>query len=377
MHLTTRIPWHRSLCIAWMTIILALAIGCKEAPKDKLREGRAALAAQNADLAETRLSEALKADPSMVEARRLMVDVHLLRDDHAKAEEALFALWKDLGFDQDAAQIAVQDRPHRQLMSEQFNELYRRWAEKIDVKEQPEKFEEVAQKGLERNPRSTRLNTLLVDFYKERAEKMLERGEKLKAAEELEKVIAMRTLSTIRQEATQRAANLRKEAFHEAAIARFEADIKPGLVAAGRYDTERDAVLIVVDQEIDRRLMPGKEQDHAQARQLASRTLGPEIGRVVIQVGGFPEGADLSKLGSPEVGIVSEDFVRAKFTLVAAVPVASVLELAYRFHEEARKAAVEKSGAGAKDAAEPAQDDGAEPGEEPVVGEAGEQPAGE
>src|SRR5690606_26812123 len=196
------------------------------------REGRAALAAKNPDLAETRLNEALQADPNMIEARRLMIDVHLLRDDYPRAEESLLALWNNLGFDRPVTQIPPEERSNRQLMADQFNDLYRRWAENISPTEEPEKFEEVVKKGIERNPRSARLNTMLVDFYKEQAEKLLERGEKLKAAEKLEQIPDLLTLPTTRQAAITRAETLRREAFMDAALARFEAEFKPELLAS-------------------------------------------------------------------------------------------------------------------------------------------------
>lgn len=343
MYLLTRKHTHSMLWFArfaiFCTLLAIFTAGCKDHPKDKLREGRAALAAKNPDLAETRLNEALQADPNMIEARRLMIDVHLLRDDYPRAEESLLALWNNLGFDRPVTQIPPEERSNRQLMADQFNDLYRRWAENISPTEEPEKFEEVVKKGIERNPRSARLNTMLVDFYKEQAEKLLERGEKLKAAEKLEQIPDLLTLPTTRQAAITRAETLRREAFMDAALARFEAELKPDLLASQQFDAERNAVLLTLAHPVSRRLLPANPEDRAQALAQTREALTPLIAELAAKIGNLPPDTDPAAFAELPYEIRSENFVRGTFTLVAAIPLTNILELSYRFHEAARLAA--------------------------------------
>lgn len=326
--------WH-GLVLTGLLCLLVAAAGCKDDPRDKLREGRQAIAAQNADLAESRLTEALQADPNLIEARRLMADVHILRGDFQKAEEALEALWKSQGFDNDSAQLEPEQRRHRQLINEQLSDLYRRWAEALDSKENPDKFEEVLRKGVDKDPRSTRLNTLLVDHFLERGERYLEKGEKVKAAEEFEKVggPGIRTFSQRRQEAMSRAANLRREAFTESATRRFESEIKAELVEAERFDEESGRILLLVERDFGRGMT-----DVAQARAQARPTLAPQIAALIVRVGGFGEDADITKFTTPDIGMVDEALNRGQYNLVAAVTLSGIIDTAFTYHETQRKA---------------------------------------
>ncbi|MFU8805796.1 MAG: tetratricopeptide repeat protein [Bradymonadaceae bacterium] len=355
INLNHRTKWH-AVALVGLLCLLVAAMGCQDSPKDKLREGRSAIAAQNPDVAEARLNEALAADPNLIEARRLMADVHILRGDFQKAEETLQTLWTGHGFEKDDAQLQPEQRRHRQLINDQFSALYRGWAEALDSKENPDKFEEVLRKGLERDARSTRLNTLLVDHYSSRAERYIEQGEKVKAAEELEKIAGpgIRTFTERRQEANSRAANLRREAFVEAAKKRFESEIKPELVDAERFDEESGRILITVENEFPRRM-----SDVEQARAQTSPQLAPLIGALVVRIGGLGEDADMKKFTTPEIGIMDEDLTRGQYSLSAAFTLDGAIDTAFTYHETRRKAALEGDEAPAE-----AEKEGAEEAEE-------------
>ncbi len=350
MYLLTRKHNHSFLWFARFalicTLVLSMAGGCKDHPKDKLREGRSALAAKNPDLAEARLNEALQADPTMIEARRLMIDVHLMRSDFPKAEQTLVALWNDLGFERPITQIPPEERPNRQLMADQFNDLYRRWAESTQPAQNPEQFEEIVKKGLAHNPRSTRLNSMLVDFYKERAEKLLEHGEKLQAAKTLEQIPELLTLPNTRQAAITRAETLRHEAFNDAILARFENELKPQLIASNQFDTERNAVIIRLSEPVNRRLIPKNPADHAPARKQALETLAPKIAQTTIKIADLPADTPIEEFSELPYSIVSENFVRGNFTLVVALPLTSIWELSFRLHEKNRLALEKNKKAG-------------------------------
>lgn len=366
MYLLTRKHTHSFLWFARFalicTLVVAATFGCKDHPKDKLREGRSALAAKNPDLAEARLNEALQADPNMIEARRLMIDVHLMRGDFPKAEQTLIALWNDLGFDRPINKIPTEERSNRQLMADQFNDLYRLWAENTPPAQNPEQFEEIVKKGLAHNPRSTRLNTMLVDFYKEKAEKLLEHGEKLQAAETLELIPELLTLPNTRQAAIARAENLRHQAFNDAILARFENEIKPELIATNQFDAERNAILINLAQPVNRRLLPKNPADHAQARQQTLEALAPKIASTAIKIADLPPDTSGEVFSELPYSIVSENFVRGNFTLVVALPLTNIWELSFRLHEKNRLALEQNNKPGDNSASpKSSEENGAEP----------------
>ena len=323
--------------LTWVLLLVLSAslalMGCEDSPQDKMREARGALATGNADLAEERLNEALAAEPGLFEARRLMADVHIRRKDYSKAEEALQELWQEQGLDQEGELDGTQRR-YRGLINDQFNRLYRDWVESVDESEDPEVFEEVARKGLERDSRNARLNAILADFYQERAERLVERGEKIRAAEELEKIEDLRIFADVRRENRERAHNLRREAFAEDARQRFTESLQPELMESDSYDADKENIQIAIEQTVDRSLDPANDEARAQARSLASQTLVPTLARMAITLtGSQTEEIELSALSSPEINIKDENFRRGRYEMVAVFNLEGLIDMAFEYAE--------------------------------------------
>jgi hypothetical protein len=314
-------------------VALALSMGCEDNPQDRIREAQAALASNKPDLAEQRLHEALSADPEHFEAQRLLAQVDVLRADYAAAEEKLFALWQARGLDEEADLDAV-GRRHRSLVRDQFNDLYRRWSESIDQGQHPDLFEEVARKGLERDPRNARLNAVLSDFYQERAERMIERGEKIRAAEELEKIESLRIFADVRRQTRERALNLRREAFAVEARQRFEEHLLPELLETDSYDGATETIRIAIDQTVDRSLDHTSDEARQQVRQIASQSLVPTLARLAIALTGLEtEEVEIARLEAPEIGIDGEDFQRGRYRMVATFSLGGLIEMAFGYAE--------------------------------------------
>ena len=364
-------PFGRRSITRFMILLLSALIalsGCESSPQDKMREARGAILSGNADLAEERLQEVLAAGSEPFEARRLMASVHVIRGDFEKAEEALQALWAESGLDGEG--LDETQRRQRSLLRDQFNELYRRWIDALDPAGQPELFETVARKGLERDRANARLNALLVDFYNERADRFVERNEKVRAAEELEKIDGLRAFRDVRRGARERAANLRREAFGAETRARFEEKIQPDLMENDSFDAGRERIRLSVSQSVDRRLDPANDQARIQARTIATRSIAPTIAQLAISLTEIPfEEVDLSALNMPEMSVEEENFRRGSYEMVVVIGLENLITMAFDYAEHARTRSEE----------EPEEEAGEEvaQGEEEAQAQEGEEEAGE
>lgn len=310
------------------------AAGCKEDPRDR---ARAAHAVENADEAEKALKEILASDPEDFEARRLMADVYRFRGEYQKTEEELQKLWDEKGFDDESKELPPEERAHRDLLENQFNELYAKWIEKIDPQKEPEKFEKTVQAGLTWNKKSVPLNRKLVEYYTARGEKLAAEGKKREAAEAYEQVLTLRAMPSQRTEAQQKATTLRKEAFQEEAQKRFEETVKPELVAAEQWDEEKGAVVMVIEADVDRGLRQNREADLAEARKQAAPTIRRSIAEMVQKM------ADVK----PEIAAVTavkmvsgdESLRRGTYKVTVTLEPADVMAGAFTAKEKARLAA--------------------------------------
>ncbi|RAL20582.1 hypothetical protein DL240_16220 [Lujinxingia litoralis] len=328
------------------TLVMAgLCAGCKEEPRDHLVEGQRALAAKDPELAEEHLERALEAQPKLLEARRLLVDVDILRGDYAGAEARLNELWRQHGFE-DPENLSTGGRGVRRLMADQYNRLYRSWAQATDRRTHPEVFEEVALKALSSKSRDTGLNEMLREFYRERADHFIEQGDKIAAAQELEKIQRLRTFPDTRREYLEQAHRLRREAFFEQAEARFVEEIQPELEQNGAFDAESRQVLLAIEQPVDRRLSPRSEESLAQARAMAQQALVPTLAQLAISIGGLDaENVDITAMEVPRGEIQQEQFRVGRYDMVAAFSLESLINMAFEYGEDQRVQGPEEPGA--------------------------------
>ncbi len=322
---------------------LALLSGCEESPRDKFMDGRQALTARDADGAEEKLQAAIEADPDLLEARRLMANVHLLRGDFEQAEATLDRLWDEQGFAHEA-ELDADARRTRQLMNKQYTELYRQWAASIDPMENPESFETVGQTGLERNSRDFRLAAMMVEFYQDRADRLIEANERIEAAEMLENIDDLRTFTDTRRAANRRATELRRQAFSDEAVERFDDEIRGDLIESGAYDPETHQITMSIDQPLDRRLDPDDQEALTRAQDMAIQTLLPTISQLVTSIGGFEvDELEVDQIDTEEFRdrvrdrIVNEDFEAGQYEMVVAVERRELIDLAFEYKEHRRK----------------------------------------
>lgn len=304
---------------SWLFIFMLFGLAaCDKSAKEKLREAGAAIARDDAQSAEQSLQEAVKQDPSLKpEVDRQMARVHILRKEYDKAEQILLELWKSQNLDAD--NLDTKQKQQKQLVLELLTELYRVWAESIDSKQNPTKFEEILRKGTERDAKDPRLNTMLVEFYFKHAERLIQDGKKAEAADMLEKVYFLRTSPQRRSESQSRASNLRIEVYNEDVLKRFNAEIKPKLVEAAGFDEIKSQVIFTIEVEVDKRLRAGKEEDEQAALALGSQSLDQAIYAFTRQLHAFP--AEFALAGRPEgVEVLDKKLERGKFTLKASVP---------------------------------------------------------
>lgn len=327
--------WRQRVAVGLMMI--GLGAGCKEEPRDHLIEGQRALASRDAELAEQHLEAALAAEPNLFEARRLMVDVEIMRGDYARAEAELNALWQARGFDREEG-LSTAERGARRLMADQYNKLYRAWASDIDRESHPEVFEEVALKALSSKSRDTSVNEMLREFYRERADHFIDQGDKISAARELEKIQGLRTFPDTRQEYLDQARRLRREAFFEEARARFAEEIQPELEESGAYDAVNERILLAIEQPVDRRLSPSSEESKIQARAMARQTLIPTLAQLAVSIGGLDaETVDIGAMNVPPGEVEQEQFRVGRYDMVAAFTLESLMEMAFEYAEAQRR----------------------------------------
>lgn len=335
--MTHRIWQRAAVLIAVIVVVPTLALtGCEDTPRDKLTDGKRSLADGNLEEAQRHFEAALKEDDELVEARRLMATTYIESGDFEAAERTLEQLWDDRGFDREG-ELSADERQVRQLMSEQFSELYRRWAESIDEVEYPERFEEIARTGLERNRRDSALNTMLVDFYEKRADRYVERSQPLLAAEMLERIDDLHRFPDTRRESRERARQLRRQAFGDEAVERFERELRPDLIDADNYDPQRDMIAMDVEQPLDRRLDPDDADAVDRARETAVQTLVPTLSQFAVAMAGLDtDDADTTALQLPELKIEREQFRPGHYEMTVAIERESLVDMAFEYAENIR-----------------------------------------
>ena len=253
-----------------------------------------------------------------------------------------------------------QEALKRRLAEEHYTALYREWAESIDADKNPQKYQEVLEKGLEYEPKNRMLNTLLVDFYEARAEDLIEQGKKAEAAEMLDKISDLYTMSDRRSAATERATRLREELFLEKATAALE-EAKKKLIEEERWIAEEEAVLFTIEAEVDRRL------EDEQARKVALVQLSKAVNDFVRQVAQLEEDTPMGLAFKLEgVEILEEENRRGTYTLKASFPAETLIAYGLAARKRAQAEADEEK-----------KGDGAEGGEAKEDGEAKKEGGGE
>lgn len=354
MQIDIQSRWVRSLvAVLFVGLVAAATTGCEQSPKDKLRAAKVAVMNEKPDEAAKQLEAVLEAEPDNFEAKRLQGSVERLGGNYVKAEERLKALWSDNGFDKADADLSTEQKSKKQLLKADMLTLYGEWAESMDSAENPDKFVEVVKKGLEIDPKKTRLNTMLVTAHENQAKKLVEQGKKLEAAAVYEKIPTLYTSSAKRKKANERATNLRFEANKEQMLGYFNEKAKPKLVSAERYDAKDNAILFSVEQDVDE-VEKYFEEKKGQKVRLDARnkkhqpiihqfTIGkklvPALTDVVVEATGIPSDSDFSKVQTPEgFEIVEVDAGRGDYTINAKIPVDAVLKLGFEVKEQTRKA---------------------------------------
>lgn len=320
------------------TLLLCVLMigGCENSPEDELLEGRQALTEGDAERAEKHLRAAQEADSDLVEARRMMASVKVLREDFEEAEEILDDLWEELKLDRER-DLNSDQRRTRQLMNKQYTELYRQWAGSIDRSDEPESFSEVVERGLERNSRDGRLNSMLVDFYRQRADEYIEQNERIRAAEQLERIEDLHIFADTRRQARQEARQLRREAFFEEASTRFESDLRPNLMEGASYDPDSESIELSVEQPLDGRLDPDDDEAVDQARTMAVQTLMPTLSQFAVSLGDLEaESVDFYGVELPALRIVDEEFRPGHYDMVVVLQRDDLFDMAFEYAEYER-----------------------------------------
>jgi len=338
------------LTILAVSALGGVGTGCKE---DPMMRARASHATERADEAEAALKQVLAEKPEDFEARRLMADVHRFRGDYARTETELKKLWEEKQFGDETKEFPPNERAQRDLLENQFNELYMKWADSLeDGTKEPDLYARVLRSGLEWNPKSPTLNRKLVDFHLARAQGAEKEGRKLDAALEYEKILQLRTMPQQRKEAQEKSENLRREAFVDEAQKRFQETLKPELLAAQQWNEEAKKIVVRVEAEVDKKLRDRKEEDLPTAREQANPAIREAIAKMVARVSGLDEAAAARTV--VKVDSSDESLKRGKYQVTVAMSVDDVITPAFDTHEKARKAA-EKAKDQAEKAAEPAK----------------------
>lgn len=320
----------------WVLSTALVTVGCEDTPKDKLTDAKRALAEGDIDRADDRLGAALELDPELVEARRMMANVDMRRGDFEAAQTTLETVWEDEGLDREG-ELTAEQRQFRQLVNEQFGNLYREWLDSIDPQSAPERFEEVGRSGLTRNRRDGQLNTSMLEFYQQRAERYIERNEPVKAAEQLERIDELHRFPDIRRESRQRARTLRRQAFVEEARQRFRDEIQPDLVETDSYDPDTELIRMVLEPPIDHRLDPDDDEDRQQARTTAIQMLIPTLSQFAGSLADLEkEEINLAAADIPELSIEEESFQAGDYRAVFTLELSTVIDLAFAYAEDLR-----------------------------------------
>ncbi len=347
--------WMRTC--RWLGVVLclsgALAVssGCDKSPRQKLVQAKVALQNEDLDKAKTNLEEVLSVQKDNLEAKRLMGEVYRLKEQYKRAEEHIENIWNNQGLDADNAELSARQRSFKDSLTTQFVDLYKDWGNSINAEENPKKFEQTVQRGLEYDDRDMDLNGMLVDFYWERGKRLVEEGNKKEAAQAFDKISQLRTPrgDDRRKKAKKKARDLQLEFFKEEGRKRFDKDTKPMISDMDGFEVDGDTIVIEFEQNVDRRLNPNKKKHKAKAKQLAYLALLKQLSQVGLTIAGLPKDAEVTTivgtsqlkqilLGKLDIG--DPDFRRGEYTINAELPVGNAIGIAYDLKnafEEAQK----------------------------------------
>ena len=350
--------WRTIGALVCAVALLFGALACEKSPRQKLLRAKANLASgENPDKSEKLLNSVLEAQPENLEAKRLIAEVYRLRGEFKRAEEQLDKLWKDQGFGKENAKLSARMKNTRELVRTQFVDLYKAWAKDIGAEENPEKFAETAKKGLEYNERDMDLNSLLVDYYWKKGQRLVEKGKKKEAAEAFEEILQLRTRrgDERRQKAKKKARDLRLEFFMAEGRKRFKENGKQTIseIDGLELNEKGDTILIDMEQDVDRRLNPNKESHKKKAQQIAFIGLIDKLRKVSLSIAGLPKETDLRMIGTEKAKRIllsklkfdETNFRRGRYAIKAKLPVEEAIGMAYDV-----QTAVEKAQEAAKDA---------------------------
>ena len=331
-------------CLLW-----ASGMGCEMSAKEKMREANAALLGGDAERAQVVLEEALTKDATLAHAPLLRGRIFMAKRQFEKAEQEFLQVWESNTLGQTEGLDAEQKRQKRILADELWPELYLGWAGTLDGRQNPQKYEETLKKGLQYEPKNPRMNMLLVDFYTQQAERLVEQGKRAEAAAMLGEIDRLRTTRARRQGAQARARKLDQELFLDAAGQRFAADVLPGLEQAQLWDADQKAAVVVAEMTLDRRL----KEEQWQARGRAG--LRVEVERLIRRVGGFDQAVVIPPGAWPQgFKILEESFNRGKYQAKGLVPIQEVTLLTLHIKELHDVHSVQQAGtAGAASQAAP------------------------
>ncbi|QDG53406.1 tetratricopeptide repeat protein [Persicimonas caeni] len=359
--------WTRSvLAVLFVGLIAAASTGCEPSPKEKLSAAQVAVMNEKPDEAEKYLKEVLEAEPENFTAKRKMGEVEQLRGNYVKAEEQYKSLWDAQGFGKEGAELSTKQESQKALLQENMLKLYEDWAESIDPSESPDKYIEVVKKGLEINPKKTRLNTMLVTAYENQAKKLVEQGKKLEAAAVYEKIPQLYTSSKKRSNAEERATNLRFEANKEQMLGYFNEKAKPELQKEDRYDAENKTIKVSVEKSLDSDMeaLAEKAIEKSQGKKvdlkrrsaqhaaiicdiaMRQEVLVPSVEKAIVEATGIPAESDFSKMRVPasvNKGVKIEAG-RRDCKLTAALPLDAVLKMGFEVKQQTEKAKAEGEG---------------------------------
>ncbi len=348
--------WTRRMAaLTLCMLMLGGGIGCEKSAREHLNVANAALIQEDADRAEEALKQARQNDlteKEKVEADIFQAQVHQLRGQYEKAEEVYNSIVEEQKLDAD--ELNKDQKVYKRLLDDRFPELYRLWADSINPKDNPQKYEEVLQKGLKFDESSTPLNTLLVDFYEGYADRLIEQGKKAEAAEQLRKIYSLRTTPKRREAAQDRANKLELEVFINAAQERFTSELKPKLVEAERWDEENKLVLFEAEGTYDRGL------SDEQANKFAVLNLSKVINQFIRELTDLDEDVNLGVSATlSSLKIMEQQVRRGRFEMRAGLPVDPMIAYAYQAKKAAEKKAKEEEKDGEAGDAEDKEGEGA------------------
>jgi hypothetical protein len=323
-------------------VLVVAATGCERGPREKLLEAKTNLQ-QESKLQETEqlLNDVLENDESNLEAERLLAEVYQLRGEYKRAEEQLEQIWQRHNFDDERADRSADLKSTRELLRTQFVTLYTDWAENLDPTQQPEKFAAVVRRGLQYDPKEMRLNEMLVDFYWNRGQRLVEQDKKQAAAETFDKIQDLRTRrgDDRRQRAEKKARELRLEFFKDEGRRRFKQEGIDTIAGLDGLTVSEDGETIVIDleQEVDYRLEPDNEDDAKKARQMAFIGLVEQLRALTIDIAGLPDDAQISEIGNEratdiltsDVEFEKRNFRPGRFIIKGSLSVDQAIEMAY------------------------------------------------